>query len=151
MTFLIPAIAAFAINYVVKVTAKAYFPTTEAVKKSAESDGADQNEENTGGFKVTVGKSNVDLDANDHDMGSRVRGTIQDSLIQIFWLPMQIFVSSFSAILIALLYLKTRQTGGECTHEFLARFEEAEPSRRRWQQRVRERLIQSGRITSKPT
>ena len=150
ITFLIPAIAAFAINYVVKVTAKAYFPQAEATKTTANGDA--QNVD-AGGVKLTVGKSNVDIQTgeSEHDMGSRVRGTIQDSLVQILWLPMQIFVSSFSAILIALLYLKTRQTGGECTHEFLAKFEEAEPSRRRWQQRVRERLIQSGRITSKPT
>jgi hypothetical protein len=76
---------------------------------------------------------------------------VQDSLFQIFWLPMQILVVSFSAIMFALLYLKTRQSGGECTHEFLAKFEEAEPSRRKWQERVRQRLIQSGRVTSKPT
>ena len=156
ITFMIPAVSAFGINYLVKITAKAYFPKEETSVASSRSEGDTQpdqtsDSENNGNFNITVGKSNVDVDTGDHDMGSRLRGTIQDSSIQILWLPFQIFVSSFSAILIALLYLKTRQTGGECTHEFLAKFEEAEPTRRRWQQRVRERLIQSGRITSKPT
>ncbi|HYJ90115.1 MAG TPA: protein kinase [Pyrinomonadaceae bacterium] len=157
ITFIIPAVAAFGINYIVKVSAKAYFPTTEAVAAQNKADDADDDSaKNTdpkevGGLKVSVGKSNLDINTGEHDMGSRVRDTIQELLVQILWLPMQIVVSSFSAILIALLYLKTRQAGGECTHEFLAKFEEAEPSRRKWQERVRQRLIQSGRITSKPT
>ncbi|HEY2867305.1 MAG TPA: hypothetical protein VGJ02_09450, partial [Pyrinomonadaceae bacterium] len=156
ITFLIPFIAAFGINYIVKVSAKAYFPNTEtaATKSDAEEDAsgtksADQAE--VGGVKVSVGKSNVDINTGEHDMGTRVRDTVQELLAQILWLPMQIVVTSFSGILIALLYLKTRQAGGEVTHEFLAKFEEAEPSRKKWQQRVHERLIQSGRITSKPT
>jgi len=149
-------VAALGINYIIKVSAKAYFPKTEtAATKRAGTDGDDSVENadsrEVGGVKVSVGKSDVDIDTGPHDMGSRVRDTVQELLAQILWLPMQIFVSSFSAILIALLYLKTRQAGGEVTHEFLAKFEEAEPSRKKWQERVRQRLIQSGRITSKPT
>jgi hypothetical protein len=60
-------------------------------------------------------------------------------------------VISFSAILIALLYLRTRQAGGEPMHELLAQFGETDEPLKKWQQRVRQRLIQSGRITSKPT
>jgi len=156
ITLMIPMVAALGINYIIKVSAKAYFPKTEtAATKRAGTDGDDSVENadsrEVGGVKVSVGKSDVDIDTGPHDMGSRVRDTVQELLAQILWLPMQIFVSSFSAILIALLYLKTRQAGGEVTHEFLAKFEEAEPSRKKWQERVRQRLIQSGRITSKPT
>lgn len=155
ITALIPMIAAFCISYVVNVTAKAYFPKaeTESVQKPAKKgpDDLTVNTSSDSGFKISVGDEKPASDNEEHDMGSRLRGTVQESSIQILWLPMQIFVSSFSAILVALLYLKTRQAGGECTHEFLAKFEEAEPSRKKWQERVRQRLIQSGRITSKPT
>ena len=151
ITALIPMIAAFCISYVVNVTAKAYFPKAENASVKSVSSDSTASDGNDSGFKVTVGKANPDITIDEHDMGSRLRGTVQESSIQLLWLPMQIIVSSFSAILIALLYLKTRQAGGECTHEFLAKFEEAEPSRKKWQERVRQRLIQSGRITSKPT
>ena len=149
ITFLIPAIFAGSISYVVNVTGKAYYPSTKTTN-NADQPGPDV-DERAGKVSISVGRSDVKIVTDESDMATRVRSTIQESLIQIFWLPMHILVSSFSAILIALLYLKTRQAGGECTHEFLAKFEEAEPTRRKWQERVRQRLIQSGRITSKPT
>jgi hypothetical protein len=58
-------------------------------------------------------------------------------------------VISFTAIIVALLYLKTRQAGGEPLQDLLARFEDADKPRKKWQERVRQRLIQSGRITSR--
>jgi len=67
-------------------------------------------------------------------------------------LPIQIIVTSFTAIIVALLYLKTRQAGGESLQDLLAKFEETDQPRKKWQERVRQRLIQSGRLTmtSKP-
>jgi serine/threonine protein kinase len=44
------------------------------------------------------------------------------------------------AINMTLLYLKTRQAGGETIKETLAQFEEEEAPRRKWQMRMRERL-----------
>jgi len=141
-------------TFIVKVTTKAFYPPAEAAVVRQQTDGeanpntAEQPESTT--VNVSIGnEQGLRLDSGDHDMSKSVRETIQQSVLQIVWLPMHIFVISFSAILIALLYLKTRQTGGECTHEFLARFEEVEPSRKKWQERVRQRLIQSGRVTSK--
>jgi hypothetical protein len=84
------------------------------------------------------------------DMRDRVRHTVLESLIQILWLPMQIFVFSFSAIIVALLYLKTRLAGGESMQDLIERFEDHGRPRKKWQERVRQRLIQSGRIPSKP-
>ncbi len=84
------------------------------------------------------------------DMRTRVKTTVLESLIQIFWLPMQILVISFSGIIVALLYLKTRLAGGESMNDLLTRFENTEGPRKKWQERVRQRLIQSGRIPSKP-
>jgi serine/threonine protein kinase len=156
LTFLIPAIFSLSIWYVVMVSAKAFDP-----QKSSEAEVSQQQTtvesnptatepaERRPNFGFSIGK--VKLGGKDKDMRSRVRETLLESVVQITWMPMHIFVASFTAIIIALLYLKTRQAGGEVTHEFLAKFEEAEPSRKKWQERVRQRLIQSGRITSKPT
>ncbi|MGI8410810.1 MAG: hypothetical protein ACR2M8_13160, partial [Pyrinomonadaceae bacterium] len=89
------------------------------------------------------------INGSDKDMRSRLKDTILETLLQIFLLPIQIVVISFTAIIIALLYLKTRQAGGEPLQDLLTQFEETEQPRKKWQERVRQRLIQSGRITGK--
>ena len=85
-------------------------------------------------------------------MRSRLKDTILETLLQVLLLPIQIIVTSFTAIIVALLYLKTRQAGGESLQDLLAKFEETDQPRKKWQERVRQRLIQSGRLTmtSKP-
>ncbi len=72
----------------------------------------------------------------------------RESLTALIMLPFQIFLTSLSAIIFALLYLKTRQAGGENLKDLFIQFEETEQPRKKWQERVRERLIQSGRISS---
>jgi len=52
------------------------------------------------------------------------------------------------ATLTALLYLKTRQIGGETLREALSQFEEEDVPRTRWQMRMRERLHTSSSRTS---
>ncbi|NOT46987.1 MAG: hypothetical protein HOP17_04465 [Acidobacteria bacterium] len=75
--------------------------------------------------------------------------TVLETLLQILLLPIQIVVISVTAIIVALIYLKTRQAGGESLHDLLSKFEEADRPSKKWQERVRQRLIQSGRITSR--
>lgn len=155
LMFLIPMITVGSISYVVNVSAKAFDKPpaktesvgsaenrpVEPVAADAENAAEPAFNWNFDGRRVKVGK--------DMDMRTRVKETILESLINILWLPMQIFVFSFSGILVALLYLKTRLAGGESMHELVDRFEDDEKSRKKWQERVRQRLIQSGRITSK--
>ncbi len=103
-------------------------------------------------FNWSLGGRNARLtEGGEKDMRTRVRYTILESLIQILWLPMQIFVFSFSGIIVALLYLKTRLAGGESMNELIERFEDDGRPRKKWQERVRARLIQSGRISSNPS
>jgi hypothetical protein len=83
------------------------------------------------------------------DMRSRVTDTFLEMLLQILLLPIQIIGTSFTAIIVALLYLKTRQAGGESLQDLLAKFEDTDRPRKKWQERVRQRLIQSGRITGR--
>ncbi len=156
--FLIPAIAAFTLQFVIMTTAKAFEVTrptveirkideTSAVEGGTET-GAEGRKEVSYGFQLG-GNRRAALAENPPDMKTRLVNTFLETLLQIFLLPIQIVVISFTSIIVALLYLKTRQAGGESLHELLANFEEADEPRKKWQERVRQRLIQSGRITSR--
>jgi hypothetical protein len=68
-------------------------------------------------------------------------------LHEIISFPINMLILSFSAVITALLYLKTRQAGGETLAEALGRFEDEETPRSNWQQRMRERL----HLTTRPT
>jgi serine/threonine protein kinase len=61
---------------------------------------------------------------------------IVTTLLNVFFIPLL-------ATMTALLYLKTRQVGGETLEEALGLFEEEDVPRRRWQQRMRDRLHSS--------
>ena len=107
--------------------------------------------ENETEFSIKSAQSGFSVKFDDGDnMRSRVRAAVRDAVFQILWAPLQILLSSFSGIVIALLYLKTRQAGGESVYELLKQFEDDECPRSNWQMRVRQRLIQSGKITSRP-
>lgn len=156
---LIPAIVAGTITFVVNISAKAIDakpPAVETVQPqadavtTAETPPAEPPQEAKPWY-WSFGRSKAEIARRgEMDMRSRVRHTVLESLIQIFWLPMQIFVFSFSAIIVALLYLKTRLAGGESMQDLIERFEDHGRPRKKWQERVRQRLIQSGRIPSKP-
>jgi hypothetical protein len=66
----------------------------------------------------------------------------------IIWTPIYFLIHSLSAVITSLLYLKTRQAGGETLKEALAQFDLEEVPRSKWQQRMRERssvYTQAGR------
>jgi hypothetical protein len=162
--FLVPAIISGVIFFVVSVTAKALVmkdnQAAAAVQtKNSETATPPESPEATGDADNKVKKdidfnfgSGQKIKINDEgkDMRTRVIETILGSLIQIFWLPMHIFIASFTSIILALLYLKTRQAGGESMQDLLEQFEEDRP-KSKWQQRVQDRLIQSGRMTTGKT
>ena len=77
------------------------------------------------------------------------REAIRDGLTNLIMLPFQILLVPLSSIIIALLYLKTRQVGGESMQDLLSQFEEADQPQTNWQRRVQARLMQSGKHTSK--
>lgn len=161
--FLIPVVLASSLSLAVSLTARAIDPKTAkppaAVVEQVDGAAGDpasisESEKKNGGLNIQFGKSrsiNIggDEEPNETDMRSHLKRTVLGSLIQIIWLPMQILVLSFSAIIVALLYLKTRLAGGESMNELIERFEDDEKPRKKWQERVRQRLIQSGRIPSK--
>jgi serine/threonine protein kinase len=169
--FLIPAILAGSISLFINIAAKAYDPklstpvlkvgkieetSPERTAQSGQPENSSERQaaelkEKTTTFGINWGNdTDVKVEESDKDMQSRVKHTILESLVQVVWLPMQILVVSFSGIIIALLYLKTRLSGGETMNELMERFEDDDRPRKKWQERVRQRLIQSGRVTSKP-
>jgi serine/threonine protein kinase len=64
-------------------------------------------------------------------------------IVMVTNIPLHLLIAILTAILTALLYLTTRQAGGETLRETLGLFEEEELPDRRWQRRMRERLASS--------
>ena len=152
--FLIPMFAAGMMSFVVNITAKALDPKPAVVKPAAKERDAEsaaaESAPDGRSWSYSLGNgSNVRVKDAEPDMRTQLKNTVLETLLQIFLLPIQIVVISFTAIIIALLYLKTRQAGGEPLQDLLGKFEETEQPRKKWQERVRQRLIQSGRITSR--
>jgi serine/threonine protein kinase len=171
LMFLIPMIVVGAVTYVVRISAKALDPksgkpvvetvATDSAKTNGDANPSAAPAANEGETTPVTepkrdGGFNLNLDRKgpprpEMDMRGRVKETILEALIQILWLPMQIFVFSFSGIIVALLYLKTRLAGGESMNDLVERFEDSGRPIKKWQERVRQRLIQSGRISSNPS
>jgi serine/threonine protein kinase len=153
---LIPGIIAGGISFVVNISAKAFeskskdpVAVTQPADENATPVAAEPQKEENESWNWSFNRRGVAGKSKEkQDVGSRLRTTFFESLIQIFWLPMQILVFSFSAIIVALLYLKTRLAGGEAMKDLIERFEDDGRPRKKWQERVRQRLIQSGRIPS---
>lgn len=101
------------------------------------------------GIKVTE-KANAN-ETESEKRSRRVRGTIRESAFAAIQIPLSTIIGSFFAVVLALLYIKTRMAGGESLSDLLEKFEETDEPRKKWQERVRGRLIQSGRITSRST
>jgi hypothetical protein len=164
---IIPAIIAGAISYTVNVSARAFDPKPKPSADVSNSEPSADEEGTSSGDGTNVkieparggpiswvfGEESRQrrFSEPEKDMRTRVRGTVLESLTQIFWMPMQIIVFSFSAIIVGLLYLKTRLAGGESMNDLVERFEDSGRPIKKWQERVRQRLIQSGRISSNPS
>ncbi|HEX8176783.1 MAG TPA: bifunctional serine/threonine protein kinase/MFS transporter [Pyrinomonadaceae bacterium] len=63
-----------------------------------------------------------------------------NNIFQLAQMPLTIVMASFSSIVTALVYWKTRLAGGETLREVFREFEEEELPDRNWQKRMRERL-----------
>ena len=160
LMFLIPFVCAGAISFVISISAKALAneasnvriddtenpaPEAAAAVEGEQSDQKDSVDINIGNNKAAR------FIKPDKGMRDRVKDTALEILLQVVLLPLQIVITSFTAIIVALLYLKTRQAGGESLQDLLAKFEETDQPRKKWQERVRQRLIQSGRLTTATT
>jgi serine/threonine protein kinase len=134
----------------------------EAAKETAKEKGT-ETEEGERNIGVKIGPRGVSVGeepnpAIDPVTGEKVKertllqktaGVVSQGIFEIIWTPIVIFITSFISVITALVYFKTRQAGGESMQELLEQFEESERPRSKWQERVRQRLVQSGRSTSR--
>jgi len=154
MMFLIPMIGAGSISAIVNLTAAALDkPVVQQSSQSPATGVPDQPATNSEeDINIQFRGSTVRVtEGSPRTTRTMVKSAILESAILIFYLPMQIFVLSFTSIIIALLYIKTRLAGGESMSDLIERFEDDGRPRKKWQERVRQRLIQSGRIPSNPS
>jgi serine/threonine protein kinase len=164
MMFFIPIFISLFIAFFAKAVVREFTPETEKTAvssqntetSSAQSDESSEaariNDEGEGNISIRVGADKnviIKNDKEDTGEGTRLRYAFREALTQIFYLPISILIVSFFTIVVALLYLKTRQIGGESMRDLLEQFEESDQSRSNWQRHIRDRLEQSGKLTSK--
>ncbi|MET0752614.1 MAG: hypothetical protein ABWZ66_04550, partial [Pyrinomonadaceae bacterium] len=156
VVYLIPVVMSFIIAFSISAIVKAVIteinePDKPAASKN-EQPGFKVNFGSTEDEKVTTGDDkNASKEQADEESKKKLKGlapAISQEIIEILLLPVIILITSFTSVVTALLYFKTRQAGGETLQDLLEEFEETESPRSRWQERVRERLVQSGRVTS---
>lgn len=155
--FLVPLITASLMTGIVDLVARRIDPTLfekdPAVQVNV-GDAADQKAkaDGVGGIQIGISSdsgANIKITDPEANVQKRLKHTLLDTMLQISILPIQVIITSFTAIIIALLYLKTRQVGGESLQSLLHHFEEYGRPRKRWQKRVKRRLGQSGRISER--
>ncbi len=106
-------------------------------------------------FNITFGNKGLELKNADpkekkkeeKDMRAQFGQALTEGIFEIIWTPLAILISSFTSVITALIYFKTRQAGGESMQGLLGKLDESDKPQSKWQQRVRERLIQSGKIS----
>lgn len=125
-------------------------PSAAERKKAEEASGVKKEEKGSGfGFKwgskgVIIG----DDVEEEMDENFRVRSSIVETTFELIWTPIHLLIIAFSSVVSALIFFKTRQAGGESMQDLISRLNSANCPQSRWQERVNERLIQSGRISS---
>lgn len=150
--FLIPAVVAGVLSAAINLSVRAIDNSAQNVTVQQNEDGTkfsvgDGESDRAVEFSISSGRG-IRFTDMDPDTRKRVRSVVSETILQAFLLPMQMLMTSFTSIIVALLYLKTRQSGGEPLQELLSNFEDSEQPRKKWQERVRQRLLESGRISA---
>ncbi len=159
--FFVPFVGSGLIAFVANATAKSVSGSADKIQvarqeaQTADADGstappvAAENADRDLQIKINGKKIEVSEPIESKNMSQSIKETVREALTEILLLPFQIFVASFSSIVVALLYMKTRQVGGESMQDLLEQFEASEQPRSNWQRRVKARLEQSGKQTSR--
>jgi serine/threonine protein kinase len=158
MMFLFPVLTSFFIAFFARAVVREFTPENDnpaavSSQTSETSSGEaveDKNKDENITINIGANKGvSIKSDKDEADEGKKLRYAISEALTQIIYLPISIIFVSFFTIVVALLYLKTRQIGGESMQDFLARFEETDVQRSNWQKQIRQRIEQSGKQTSR--
>jgi serine/threonine protein kinase len=153
IVYLIPTVLAFVMSFAIQGTIKGFSPNDPPAEVQKNDDG--QNKEpnlsiSVGNQDVKISDKNESAEDKAKKKAMKKRVSIGTGIFELLWMPVIFVILSFTSIITALLYFKTRQAGGELMMDLLETFEDSGGTKTNWQQRVEQRLIQSGRITSKP-
>jgi serine/threonine protein kinase len=150
LMFLIPAIMAGFLSSYVNFAARAIDPEGFGAKQEAEPVAEVKVDEEGPNFSISIGDQRIETSEpaqQPQNTRQQIKVTLVETMLQILLLPLQVIATSITAIIVALLYVKTRQAGGESQRDLLAAFEESDQPGKKWQQRVKKRLLRSGRIS----
>jgi hypothetical protein len=117
--------------------------TEEELKK----EGSTNVKINSNGVIISKKEKNKDAKKEEKSLSKGIMRSLNEGIFELIWTPLALLISSFTSVITALIYFKTRQAGGESMQELLGKLDDAEQPQSKWQQRVRERLIQSGKVT----
>ena len=150
LVYFVPPVLAIVMSVSIAAFIKTVASQTQKMGEVIET--VQNKDEKSDDININIGSGSVKIDSQKDDRqseGSKFRTKLTEGFIELFWFPIGIFISSFTSVITALLYFKTRQAGGESMSDLLEQFEDAERPRSNWQKRIRERLEQSSRLTSK--
>ena len=154
LVYFVPVVLAGIISFLIGSTIRSFDPARNNRPAVVKTENKTENKDD--GFNINYrGGSGVEITATDETEENKkeqknwkMRPALAEGIFEIFWTPFAILIASFTSVITALIYFKTRQAGGESMQDLLAKFEDAEHPQSKWQHRIRERLIQSGRISS---
>ncbi len=154
LIYFIPGFLAITMTLAVTGMLKNFEPTVDSANTGSQNVEQPANKENSG-VNFSLNKGNVEIKTGDDQnsdeksMGKKLSTSLREGIFEILWSPIAIFISSFTSVITALIYFKTRQAGGESMQDLLREFEDTDKPQSRWQIRIHERLAQSGRISSR--
>ncbi len=171
LVYVIPATAGLIIGIFIALANTAYVQSLRVSKmnqeiktmkeKGVKAEPKAEKEKDSGdSVKVEFGSKKIGVFATDElkfngdsETKEKVKkfGAVSQVVSQALLIPLIVIMASFTSVITALLYFKTRQSGGESMQGLLSKLDDADRPQTRWQQRVRERLIQSGKITPTPS
>jgi serine/threonine protein kinase len=120
-----------------------------AEEEGKDPDAGSDKSEKSGGISFNLGTKGVRIgDREEEGMAKSLTASIREGIFELLWTPLALLIASFTSVISALIYFKTRQAGGETMQGLLSKLNSANSPQSKWQQRVNDRLVQSGRISS---
>ncbi|NNE68306.1 MAG: serine/threonine protein kinase [Pyrinomonadaceae bacterium] len=160
LNFLIPVILAISIGFSIGSVIKMFEYRNEISRMKREGVVAQpitEESENKGGVTFSVNQKGGISDKQvirkpdgtivKKSMTSNFSQALQEGIFELVWTPIAVLIISFTSVLIGLIYFKLRLAGGESLQNLIGKLEDEEQLQSKWEKRVRERLIQSGKIT----
>lgn len=155
LMFIVPAVIGGAIGVAsIAITRQLEFYEKVENGEAIESKDGERINIGPGGVKIDqkVDEKEKDKLTDEERQARRVRGVQRETtskvIMGLLMTPIMILITSLASVIMALMYFKTRQAGGESMQGLLAKFEDAEHPQSKWQHRIKDRLVQSGRISS---